>query len=156
MNVYVASTLWDQHEFCFLAFFISASLAYNRLRLGHLIWSMHAALTAALGDPAPIKLVTALIQHGQWEHALTVLKHSEFNLLTHRTVCGALLQKLLDLLVRIPQCGLGPPDAAARLPGTVSSGKKARAAESATSAPAAAEFTPLMMQMLEVCDASDS
>ena len=112
---------------------------------------MHAALTAVLGDPAPIKLATALIEHGEWQHALIVLKHSEFNLLTHRAVCCALLQKLQDLLQRIPQCGVGPPEATARLPGAAPTGKKARAADTAASATAPAEFTPLMLQMIGVC-----
>lgn len=93
---------------------------------------MHAALTAALGDPAPVKLAQALIEHGEWLHALAVLKHSQFNLLAHRRVCCALLRKLLELLKSVPQSGAMP------------------AAEGATGE-VAAEFTPLMIQMLEVC-----
>jgi hypothetical protein len=110
---------------------------------------VHAALTAALGEPAPFKLAQALIAHGDWLHALVVLKHSQFNLLTHRGVCCTLLKKLQELLKTIPQSGPMPPDAAVRLLGKPTAAEKALVRKEPSIA-AGAEFTPLMMQMLEV------
>jgi hypothetical protein len=80
---------------------------------------------------------------------LVVLKHSQFNLLSHRTVSGALLEKLQELLKVVPQTTPLSAEAVARLHGKSTAGQKQQMKKEASGA-ARAEFTPLMMQMLEV------
>lgn len=120
---------------------------------------MFAALTEALGDPAPIKLAQALLAHGEWLQACAVLTHSPFNLLAHRGVCGTLLQKLLALLKNVPQSGVAA-DVAARL-SKVKGGSNSKKLLADKKLPEGSDcmdtdeftpqFTPLMMQMLDVC-----